>query len=56
MSEELGNGIEILVSQVLLKLWIKTIKILFSSVTALIFLNFYVIFEFHGQFTVRCLY
>ena len=33
MSKELKYGIEILVSQAILKLWIKTVKILFWSVT-----------------------
>ena len=33
LSKELNDGIEILVGQVVFKLWIKTAEILFSSVT-----------------------
>ena len=33
MSKELENGIEILVGQAVFKLWIKTFKILFGSIT-----------------------
>ena len=33
MSKELKNSIQILVDQVVFKLWIKTVKILFWSVT-----------------------
>ena len=33
MFKELKNGIEILVGQVVFKLWIKTVKILFGSIT-----------------------
>ena len=32
-AEELKNGIEILVDQAVFKLWIKTVKILFWSIT-----------------------
>ena len=31
--KELRNGIEILVGQVVFKLWIKTVKMLFGSIT-----------------------
>ena len=33
LSKELKNGTEILVDQAVLKLWIKTVKILFWSIT-----------------------
>ena len=33
LSKELKNGIEILVGQVVIKLWIKTVKMLFGSIT-----------------------
>ena len=33
LSKELKNGIEILVGQVILKLWIKTVKVLIGSIT-----------------------
>ena len=33
MSKELKHGIEILVDQAVLKLWIKTVKIMFRSIT-----------------------
>ena len=56
--KELKNGIEILVGQALCKLWIKTVKMLFGSITQepLGVLNFDAIFEFLGQFTIRCVY
>ena len=57
--KELKNGIEILVGQAISKLWIKTVKMLFLDQylkNRLTYLNFYVIFEFLGQFTIRCIY
>ena len=47
---ELKHGIEILVGQVLFKLWIKAIKIMFCSITQelLVLLKFNAIFEFLG--------
>ena len=33
LSKELKNGIEILVGQAVFKLWIKTVKIMFWSIT-----------------------
>ena len=58
LSKELKNGTEILVGQVVFKLWIKTVKIIFWSIlkNPLPYLNFSVIFEFLGQFTIRCIY
>ena len=55
LSKELKNGIEILVGQAIFKLWIKTFKMLFGSITQepLSYLNFDAIFEFLGQFTIR---
>ena len=42
------------------KLLIKTVKMLFGSITqeplAMAYLNFDAIFEFLGQFTIRCIY
>ena len=50
---ELKNGVEILVGQAALKLWINTVKILFWSVTQeLLALLFNAIFEFLGWFTM----
>ena len=58
LSKKLKNGIEILVGQVVFKLWIKTVKMLFGSITQkhLAYLNFDAIFEFLGQFTITCTY
>ena len=53
LSKELKNGIEILVGQALLKLWVKTVKILFWSAAVNqepLSLYFLAIFEFLGQF------
>ena len=55
-SKELKNDIEILVDQVVFKLWIKIVKILFLIKKYLAYLNFNIIFEFLGQFTIRCIY
>ena len=48
LSKEVKNGTEILVGQAVLKLWIKTVKILFGSITQ----------EPLGlpKFTIRCIY
>ena len=56
LSKELKNSIEILVSQTVFKLWIKTAKMLFGSITQEplgLPLNFDAIFEFLGQLTKR---
>ena len=55
--KELKNGIEILVGQAVFKLQIKTVKMLFGSITQepLGYLNFDAIFEFLGKFTIRCI-
>ena len=55
---ELKNGIEILVGQAVFTFWIKTVKILFWSITQepLTYLNVNAIFEFLGQVTIRCMY
>ena len=47
-----------LVGQAVFKLWIKIFKMLFGSITQelLAYLNFYVIFEFLWQFTLRCIH
>ena len=52
LSKELKIGIEILVGQAFFKLWIKTFKMLFESITQkpLGLLKFWY-FEFLGQFT-----
>ena len=44
--------------QSVFKLWIKTVKILFWSITQelLAYLNFTDIFEFLGQFSIRRIY
>ena len=55
-SKELKYGIEILVGQAVFQLWIKAVKMLLGSITQKRFLNFDDIFEFLGQFTVRCTY
>ena len=58
LSKEFKRGIEILVGQVVFKLWIKTVKMLFASITQeLVGLpKFDAICEFLGQFTIRCIY
>ena len=58
LSKELKNGIGILVGQVVFKLWIKTFKMLFGSLTQepLGLLKFWCYFEFFGQFTIRCIH
>ena len=50
--------IKILVGQAGFKLWIKTVKIMFWSITqeTLAKLNLNDIFEFLGQFFLRCTY
>ena len=57
LPKELKSDGEILVGQAVFKLWIKTVKMLFGSITqeALDYLNFDAIFEFLGQFTL-CIY
>ena len=52
LSKELKNSNEISVGQTVFKLWIKTVKILFCSIQ----LNLNAVFEFLGQFTIRCIY
>ena len=54
LSKELKNGIEIFVDQAVFKLWIKTVKILFWSISQepLGLLKFYCYFKFLGQFTI----
>ena len=57
--KELKNGIEILVGQAVFKLQIKKVKMLFLDQllkNRLAYLNFDAIFEFLGQFTIRCIY
>ena len=57
--KELKNGIEILVGQEVFKLQIKKVKMLFLDQllkNRLAYLNFDAIFEFLGQFTIRCIY
>ena len=60
LSKKLKNGIEILVGQAVLKLWIKTVKMMFGLITQepydLPNSYFDAIFEFLRQFTVRCTY
>ena len=51
----LKNGIEIIVGQAVFKFWSKTIEMLFESITQES-LNFDDIFEFLGQFPLRCIY
>ena len=55
---ELRNGIEILVGQAAFKLWIKTVKLLFGSITQepVGLPKVWCFFEFLGQFTIRCIY
>ena len=56
-SKKHKNGIENLDRQVVFNLWIKTVKMLFASITQeRLALNVDVIFEFLGQFTIRCIY
>ena len=52
------NGIEILVGQAVFKLWIKTVKMLFGSITQepLGLHNFHTTFEFLGQLTAGCIH
>ena len=54
LAKKLKKGIEILVGQVVFKLWIKTVRMLFGSITQepLGLPNFYAIFEFLGKLTV----
>ena len=61
LSKKLKNDIEILVDQVVFKLWIKTVKILFWSIhcnsrTAWPTKMLMLFLEFLGQFTIRCMY
>ena len=58
LPKKLKNGIEILVGQAVFKLWIKTVKMLFGSITRepLGLLNFHAIFEFLGQLTAGCIH
>ena len=58
LPQKLKNGIEILVRQAVFKLWIKTVKMLFGSITQepLGLPNFYATFEFLGQLTVGCIH
>ena len=59
MFKELKNGIEISVGQAVFKLQIKTFKMLFLDQlqnNRLAHLNVDAIFEFLGQFTLRCIY
>ena len=60
LSKKLKKGIEILADQAVFKLWIKTVKILFWSITQelLDLLKYYfnAIFEFLGQSYIRCMY
>ena len=58
LSKELKNGIEILVGQVVYKLWINIFNLFFGSITQepLDLLNVDAIFEFLGQFTTRCIH
>ena len=53
LPKNLKNGIEILVGRAVFKLWIKTVKMLFGSITQkpLDLPNFHAIFEFLGQLT-----
>ena len=59
---ELKTGIDILVGQAAFKLWIKTVKIMFGSITMItqepldLYLDFDAIFQFLGKFTIRCIY
>ena len=56
--KELKNGIEVLVGQAVFKLQIKTVKMLFLDQklkNRLAYLNFDAVFEFFGQFTLRCI-
>ena len=56
LSKELKNGIEICVGQAVFNLWMK-IVMMFGSITQepLGVPIFYAIFEFLGQFTIRCI-
>ena len=54
--KEFKNGIGILGGQVVLKLWIETVKISFRPITKLVYLNLNAIFKFLWQLTVRCIY
>ena len=57
--KELKNGIEIIVSQAVFELQIKTVKMLLLDQkikNRLAYLNLDAIFEFLGQFTLRCIY
>ena len=59
MFKELKNGIEILVGQAVFQLHIKTVKMLVLDQklkNLLAYLNFEAIFDFPGQFTIRCIY
>ena len=58
LSKEMKNEIEILVGPAVFKLWIEIVKILFWSIPQelLGLLNFNAMFEFLGQFTIRCIY
>ena len=58
LPKKLKHGIGILVGQAVFKLWIKTVKMLFGSITQelLGLPNFYAIFESLGQLTVGCIH
>ena len=56
LSQELKNGIEVLVGQVVLKLQIKTVKIVFWLIARDSLGLLYAIFEFLRQFSIRCIY
>ena len=58
LPKNLKNGIGILVGWAVFKLWIKTVKMLFGSITQepLDLPNFHAIFEFLGQLTAGCIH
>ena len=58
LPKKLKNGTEIWVGQAVFKLWIKTVKMLFGSITQepLGLPNFHTIFEFLGQLTAGCIH
>ena len=58
LPKKLKNAIEILVGQAVFKLWIKTVKMLFGSITQkpLGLPNVHTIFEFLGQLTAGCIH
>ena len=59
MFKELKSDIEILVGEAVFKLRIKKVKLLLLDQLLknhLAYLNFDAIFEFLGQFSIRCIY